>query len=608
MSDNTLFRDIIEKSTDGILVIDRQGMVRFANSAAESVLGRTAEELRGQPFGFPLESTAAAEIDIVPQHSEPRAADMRVIETEWDGKLAYVVTLRDITARKRIETELLASQARLAGIVSLSEDAIISIDEAQNITLFNQGAEKIFGYRANEVLGKPLAILLPLQYVEAHTEHVQKFASSFDFLRPMNKRSFIFGLRKDGTEFPAEASLSKFDVGGEKVMTVRLSDITERTLAEAEIRALNAELEQRVAERTTELHNERKRIQAILDTVGEGIVFTDADGLIEYINPAMERLAGFTAEEVLGRNPRLFSSGQTPRPVYENMWLTIKGGQTWHGELINRRKDGTLYDSLLTIDPLHAANGAIVGFVSVQRDITHQKELDRFKDQFVSNVSHELRTPLANVKLYLSLLDRGRPDKRDQYMLTLQRETLRLENLIEDLLKVSRFDTGVYPIHTMSTDINHLAADLISDRAAIAADYGLTLDCQPDPNLPLALTDPNLTAQVMSNLMANAIGYTPRGGVITVTTAAQQRDGQEWVTFAVQDTGPGISPRDMPHLFDRFYRGEAGYNSGTPGTGLGLAICKDILDHLHGHITVESESGQGAVFTVWLRPAHKKAA
>ncbi|HJW84235.1 MAG TPA: PAS domain S-box protein [Anaerolineae bacterium] len=607
MSDDTLFRDMIEKHADGILVVDRRGLVRSANPAAQALLGRAERDVLGQPFGYPL-APGNAEIEIVAEPGEPRAAEMHVAETEWGGQAVYLVMLRDITARKQIETQLLASQARLAGIVSLSEDAIISIDDAQNITLFNQGAERMFGYRANEVLGRPLGRLLPERYLGAHIDHIQKFASSHDFLRPMNQRSFVFGLRKDGAEFPAEASLSKFEVGGEKVMTVQLRDVSERVLAEAEIRALNAELEQRVAARTTELRGERQRIQAILDTLGEGIVFTDAEGLIEYVNPALERLTGYAASEVLGRNPRVFSSGNTPRTVYESLWLTILGGRTWRGELINCRKDGTLYDALLTIAPLHGEDGAIVGFVSVQRDITRQKELDRFKDQFVSNVSNELRTPLANVKLYLSLLERGRPDKRDQYMLTLQRETQRLENLIEDLLKISRFDSGVFLIRTLPIDLNHLAADLISDRSAVATDQGLTLDCQPDPNLPLALADPNLTTQVMSNLMANAIRYTPRGGAISVTTAARQRDGQEWITFTVQDTGPGIPPQDMPHLFDRFYRGEAGHTSGAPGAGLGLAICRDIVDHMHGSITVESQPGQGATFTVWLRPAREKEA
>lgn len=232
------------------------------------------------------------------------------------------------------------------------------------------------------------------------------------------------------------------------------------------------------------------------------------------------------------------------------------------------------------------------------------KELDRAKDQFVSNVSHELRTPLANLKLYLSLLDQGRPDKREEYIQTLHREHGRLDKMIEDLLDLSRLDLGVTQIQPVPTDLNLLLSQLIGDRTALAAEHQLVLDYQPYNDLPLALIDPVLLTEVITNLVGNAVNYTPAGGMITVITAAREHEGQTWVTFTVQDNGLGISAKDMPHLFERFYRGEVGRKADAPGTGLGLAICKEIVDRLGSHITVESESGQGAVFTVWLKPAN----
>ncbi len=231
-------------------------------------------------------------------------------------------------------------------------------------------------------------------------------------------------------------------------------------------------------------------------------------------------------------------------------------------------------------------------------------ELDRLKDQFISNVSHELRTPLTNVKLYLQLLDRGRPEKRAEYRGTLQREAGRLERLIEDLLDLSRLDMKATPFYLEPTDINDLTIELIQDRAAMAADRGLMLDCELAPDLPLAMADAQRFVQVMSNLMTNAINYTPFDGIITLRTAVQQREGMDWVTFQVHDTGPGISAHELPHLFERFFRGEAGRRSGMPGTGLGLPICKEIAESMEGWITVDSQPGQGATFTVWLKPAH----
>jgi PAS domain S-box-containing protein len=369
------------------------------------------------------------------------------------------------------------------------------------------------------------------------------------------------------------------------------------------IRQHAAQLEQRVTERTAELAQEQQRRQAILDAAGDGIVFTDVRGTIEYINPAMEHLTGYTATEALGRTARLWKSGLTPPAVYDELWQTIRRGEVWKGEMINRHKSGQLYDTALTVAPLRGPDTTISGYVGIQRDISQQKELDRLKDQFVSSVSHEFRAPLSNMKLYLSLLESGRPEKRDQYLQTLQRETVRLENLIEDLLYISRLDMGATTTRRMPTELHPLIAQMITDRADLAARHGLSLDYLPKLDLPPALTEATMFTQVISNLMANAINYTPSGGVVTLSTGTRLDNRQEWITISVQDTGPGISDADRPHIFERFYRGEAGRKSGAPGTGLGLSICRQVVEKMEGRLTVDSTPGHGATFTVWLKPA-----
>ncbi|MBI5566347.1 MAG: PAS domain S-box protein, partial [Chloroflexi bacterium] len=364
-----------------------------------------------------------------------------------------------------------------------------------------------------------------------------------------------------------------------------------------------AGLEERVAQRTAELERERQRLQAILDTAGEGIVFTDVNGTIEYMNPAMERLTGYTSVEALGQTPRLWSSGRTSVATYDHMWQTILQGEVWRGEVVNRHRAGGLYDTAMIIAPLLAANRQVIGFVSLQRDITRQKEVDRLKDEFVANVSHELRTPLANVKLYLGMLVHGQPEKREQYLQTLLRESTRLGNLIENLLNLSQLDMRQLPITLAPTDVNQLIAQLVLDRAALIAERRLLLENRLAANLPPAQANAALVIQIMSNLITNAAHYTPPGGSITLSTGHRQRSDRNWVTLTVKDTGPGITAKDSPHLFERFYRGEAGRKSGTPGTGLGLAICREIAGQLGGDITLDSPPGQGAIFTVWLQPA-----
>jgi len=228
------------------------------------------------------------------------------------------------------------------------------------------------------------------------------------------------------------------------------------------------------------------------------------------------------------------------------------------------------------------------------------QELDRLKDQFVSNVSHELRTPLTNILLHINLLKRGKIDRRDLYLNTLQREAERLRALIENLLDLSRLDRDANALQLILTDLNPMLRQLVADRIDQAAEHGLMLEFVPVADLPLTLIDTALLTQVASNLMTNAINYTPPGGCVTLRTAVQNADGQPWVTFTINDTGPGISAADMPHLFSRFYRGEVGRTTNAPGTGLGLAISKAIIERLYGRITVDSVPGHGAAFTVWL--------
>ncbi len=209
-------------------------------------------------------------------------------------------------------------------------------------------------------------------------------------------------------------------------------------------------------------------------------------------------------------------------------------------------------------------------------------ELDRMKDQFVTNVSHELRTPLTSIMLQSELLEHGRLEKREVYLNTLRRETLRLRKLIEDLLDLSRLDRDVVPIRPVPTDLNQLLGQLVVNRTALAAQHGLALEFKPTPDLPWASADPAPLLQVISNLLTNAVNYTPPGGRVTVMTGRQLHAAQDWVTCTVRDTGPGISAADLPHLFERFYRGEVGRKTSAPGTGLGLAISKEIIDQPGG--------------------------
>lgn len=263
------FQALLHAAPDAIVIADHNGRMVIANQKAESLFGYTQHELIGQPVEllipsrFQIQHEAHRRDYSADPRARPMGAGMDLVARRKDGAefpvevslsplqttdgLLVTSVIRDVTQRKLFEEELRASQARLAGVVDIAEDAIISLNERQQIQLFNQGAEKIFGYAASDVLGRPIDILIPERFRQVHSQHVRLFGESAQVARRMGDRREIFGLRQSGDEFPAEASISQLSVGPEKTFTVILRDITERKRAAEE-------LERQVQRRTAHLN------------------------------------------------------------------------------------------------------------------------------------------------------------------------------------------------------------------------------------------------------------------------------------------------------------------------------------------------------------------
>lgn len=229
-------------------------------------------------------------------------------------------------------------------------------------------------------------------------------------------------------------------------------------------------------------------------------------------------------------------------------------------------------------------------------------ELERMKDEFISRTGHELRTPLTNIKIYLELLETGKPENRDKYLSTLKCETDRLHILIEDLLQVRQLSLETFELEIAPTDIH----DILRERLVVwdeqAVNRGLVFHTRLLTDPPRVLIDRDWTAQLLGHLVNNAINYTP-AGIITLSTAIRSDVAGCWITVSVTDTGPGIASEELSHIFERFYRGHAAADYKTPGIGVGLAICREIVNKLNGRLTVQTEVGVGSTFTVWLRAA-----
>lgn len=344
------------------------------------------------------------------------------------------------------------------------------------------------------------------------------------------------------------------------------------------------ELEERVRNRTMELRNAKERIEHILISVPDAIIVLDQENRLIHANPSGEALLVQAKEQGLD--------------IFNSEFLRSLTRQNTPSEKTILQLRDRAYQALASSLPVDDHE---TGSVIVFRDVTRFRELDQMKTQFVSDVSHELRTPLTNLSLYLDLLASTKDSEKNQrFLATLRRETQRLTALIEDLLTISRLEADRVEINIEPVDLNRIIADLAEDRRQMAANLGLTLSYTTQPGLPLALADPRLLTQVLSNLLTNALNYTPPSGCIQLQTRLQDRDGAPWVTAEVADNGLGIPPSEMEQLFTRFFRGFASQTSNAPGTGLGLAISKEIMDRLNGRITVSSRLNQGSTFTVWL--------
>jgi signal transduction histidine kinase len=231
------------------------------------------------------------------------------------------------------------------------------------------------------------------------------------------------------------------------------------------------------------------------------------------------------------------------------------------------------------------------------------QDLDRLKSKFVSDVSHELRTPVTNLGMYLDLLQRGNPEKREKYYMILKQQVERLSNLVESTLALSRLESDLAETVFESVDLNAVVHEVVIAHLPRAESAGLTLVFQAEDALPTVLGDPEKLNQVATNLIANAVNYTEQG-TVRVSTYVRRYGDDDCVCLSVEDTGIGIHPEDMEHLFDRFYRGRDVSQSTKPGTGLGLSIVKEIVEQHEGKIEIGSQVDHGTSFTILLPIAH----
>jgi signal transduction histidine kinase len=367
-------------------------------------------------------------------------------------------------------------------------------------------------------------------------------------------------------------------VGGQAAVAI------ENARLHRELQDYARQLEQRVEERTAELQSQYAWLATILRSSSDGIIVTDMEGGIIQANPVVE---GW-----LSKTLSLEDAGRLQEAVRS---LAVRAEERSEQVL-----ELTGLDLHLSASPILEQGTKKVAVVIAAHDVSHLKALDRMKSRFISDVTHELRTPITTIKLYATLMRRSSPQKMREYLDILAQEADRQAKLVEDILQISRIEAARLEMEPHPTNLNELASEIVASRRAAAQEQGLVLTCQVEEPGPRAVVDPSRIMQVLNSLVTNAIDYTAAGGKVVVSVKEEATDSRVWATLTVADTGIGISEEELPHIFERFFRGERPQSMEVPGTGLGLAISKDIVELHGGKMTVESEVGVGSAFTVWL--------
>lgn len=350
---------------------------------------------------------------------------------------------------------------------------------------------------------------------------------------------------------------------------------------------------------------QRALAEALFTSIGDGAIATDQFGKITRINPTALRILGYTEREVIGSwFPKKFvalTEQEQPinlidRPITK-AFLT---GKTISEKMYYRKKNGYKVPVAVTVSPIILDNKP-VGAVEVFRDITLEYEIDRMKSDFISLASHQLRTPLSAIKTYSHMLLDGYMgdvnDNQRKSLRTILGAANRMNELISTLLNITRIESGSIAITPKMVNIEHLAEEVNKEHGLPASDKNISLSItRRGSQPPVIKTDTLIVKEVLSNLVSNAIKYTPDGGSVAIHINSRLHD----LIVSVEDNGLGIPKYSQEHVFTKFFRAHNVVKQETSGTGLGLYLVKGLLDSIGGKIWFESSEGKGTTFYITL--------
>ena len=492
----------------------------------------------------------------------------------------------------RKQTELAASESKYRLLAENSGDVIFTLDKELKFTYSSPAVKQLRGYNPEEVISHQISEVMTPESYELAAGVINEYFAFFSENKnelPPEKTLELEMLRKDGTTIWTEvkASLMKDDSGQISGIVGVSRDISERRAATEELRKLSRAVEQSP----------------------ESIFITNTLGDIEFCNPAVSDVTGYSREEIIGQNPRIFKSGNTTHEEYKEMWDTIASGTIWKGEFLNKKKNGDLYWEATSIAPVANYSGKITHYLAIKKDITEQKKMtvelieaklkaeenDRLKSTFLANMSHEIRTPLNSIIGFSELMTDPDFDSDQQFEFAqmIQASGNNLLAIISDIMDISKIEAGQMNIIKKRMSVNQLIANIQNEYLSRIQEKGLelrTVKLIEEVEL-FIVSDVDRLKQVLVNLVVNSIKFTEEGFIeIGIKTT------ENFVQFHVKDTGIGISEEFHERIFERFQQVESADTRKYGGNGLGLAITKNLIELMGGKIWMESEVVKGCTF------------
>ncbi len=606
------YRTLVERSIQGML-IGRGDPPRicFASKPMEMLTGYTPSELvcmtADQLFALVHPDDAEAffhayrqrihgqeqqvqgEFRIIHKNGGIRWIEIFGTVISFEGQPATQTVMVDITDRKLAEETMARSRESLKLLFDNIRDGIFVYTLLEDgspgkFDMVNRTACSMLGYDEQELLTMSPPDICTAEPSAEFAESVRKHNSCF----AGNRLFEVTMTDRQGRRLPAEVSSAEIVFSGRPCVIATVRDISSRKRSEEEINKISTALQQS-------------------PTV---VVMTNAAAEIEYVNPRFTELTGYGTAEVYGKNPRILQSGLMPDEHYRQIWDVLRSGRTWKGEFLNRKKNGELYWENAMIAPVLNAQGTVTHYVAVKEDITDNKRLwnelvaakekaeesDRLKTAFLANMSHEIRTPMNGILGFSELLKDPllSGTEKEEYIDLILQSGRRMLGIINDLIDISKIETGEITAHFSDTSIHEVFQDLKAFFASQMRRKNLYLHFRRSlpPDESIILTDRNLLVQIMTNLLQNALKYTFSGGV----EFGYFKKGDSLHMY-VRDTGKGVPAHLQEKIFDRFHQGDVSDSPDNDGVGLGLSISRFFVEVLGGRLELESRVGEGSVFS-----------